>query len=428
MKTVYKISLAVCMMMVSLGIHAQLITPAPAQSSPIALVKGTAHLGNGEVIHEALITFVEGKIEKVMSYDAAPSLSGYDVIDVSGQHIYPGLILPNTDLGLTEVAAVRATNDNDEVGTINPSVRSLVAFNTESDLIPPVRFNGVLLAQVTPQGGLVSGTSSVVQLDAWNWEDAAYSIDDAVHFNWPSKMLKTGWWAEPGKPKANEKYDAQVQEIKKLLQDAKFDKAEKNLKLKAMKGVFDGTRSIHVHVDGAQEMMTAVLAMKQAGVAKIVIVGGEDAWLIKDFLKEHQIAVILSNVHRLPNRKHEDIDMPYKLAAMLQAEGVLVGLSYSDASNARNLPFFAGTNAAYGLNPETALKLVTSNTAEILGIADKTGMLKVGLDANIVVSEGDILDMRSNQISYAYIQGRLLEMKGKQQQLYEKYKAKYEVK
>lgn len=409
-------------------LKAQLITPAPAQEKAIALIHGTAHIGDATVIEDATLTFVDGKIETVAAFSDSQSLDGYEVIDISGQHVYPGLILPNTDMGLVEVAAVRATRDQREVGELNPSVRSLIAFNTESELIPPVRFNGILLAQVTPQGGQISGSSSVVQLDAWNWEDAAYKADDAIHINWPPKSVRTGWWAEPGEIKANEKYAEQVAEIKKVLMDAKAYDGQKevNLKLESLKGIFDGSQSVHLHVDGAKEMIAAVQAMKEVGVKKSVIVGGEDAFMIKDFLKENNVPVILSNVHRLPNRNHEDVDQSYKIAAELSEAGVLVGLSYSDASNARNLPFFAGTCAAYGADREEALQFVTSNTSKILGIEDKTGMLKAGLDANIVVSKGDLLDMRTNQISYAYIQGRLLMMYGKQQQLYEKYKAKYE--
>ncbi|MEM7510014.1 MAG: amidohydrolase, partial [Bacteroidota bacterium] len=170
------------------------VVPAPAQEKPILLSGATAHLGNGEVIESAMIGFKDGKISLVTNIAAAVSVAEYEVIDVSGKHIYPGFILPVSGLGLAEVNAVRATVDNSEQGAYNPNVRSIIAYNTDSEVIPTFRFNGILMTQVTPSSGVIPGTSSIVQLDAWNWEDAVYKMDDAIHLDWPAKSFGPRWW------------------------------------------------------------------------------------------------------------------------------------------------------------------------------------------------------------------------------------------
>ncbi|WP_026135869.1 amidohydrolase family protein [Nafulsella turpanensis] len=411
--------------------RAQNPAPAPAQEKPIALMNGIAHLGNGEVIPNAVITFRDGKIETVADATRVRlNLDGYEVISIEGQHVYPGFILPYTNLGLVEVDAVRATIDEAEVGEFNPNVRSLIAYNTDSQIIPTVRSNGILLAQVAPRGGVISGSSSVVQLDAWNWEDAVVQEDGGIWLNWPSIYRRTGWWAEPGPIEMNKEYDKRVGEIKQFMDDAKAyaegTPATINLKLEAMKGLFDGSKKLYIRADNAKEIVEGIKTAQQYSIPEIVVAGAEDAWLVKDFLKDNKIPVLLANVHRLPARPEEDIDMPYKLAGMLHDEGILVGLLYDDLKSNRNLPFFAGTTAAYGLDKEQALQLITSNTAKILGIEDVAGTLEPGKSATLFISEGDALDMRTNKVTQAFIQGRDVNLHNKQKELYKKYKDKYE--
>ncbi len=395
-------------------------------------MNGVAHLGTGDVIENSIITIIDGKIAVVAdARTVRMDLSGYDQIALEGKHIYPGLILPNTIMGLVEVSAVRATVDYNELAGINPNVRSIIAYNAESELIPTTRSNGILLAQVTPQGGTISGTSSIVQFDAWNWEDAAYKTDDGIHLNWPNMFSRSGWWAEPGETKKNENYEERIKAMDLFFSEAKAyaameNPAVANLKLEAMRGLFDGGKGLFIHANYGKEIIASIKFAKEHGVNKVVIVGGEDALMALDFLKENQVSVILSDLHRLPNRPEEDVDLPYKLASILHKEGVLVALGYEGVSNARNLPFFAGTAARAGLTKEEALMTVTSNTAKILGIDDRTGTLEQGKDANIIVSTGDVLDMRTNNIEIAFIQGNLLSLDDKHKALYQKYKDKYE--
>ncbi|QHT68884.1 amidohydrolase family protein [Rhodocytophaga rosea] len=413
----------------SLQVLAQPPSPAKKQSKRITLTGGTVHIGNGQVIQNAVITFENGKITSVSETSGATvDGSAGEVINIAGKHVYPGIIAPNTRLGLDEVSAVRATNDFREVGSINPNVRSLVAYNSDSELIPTTRSNGVLLAQVVPQGGIVSGTSSVVQLDAWNWEDAAYRANDGIHLNWPA-MFAQGGESEP--IKKNEQRVKVLDELNRIFADAlTYSRLKKpspvNLKLESMQGLFDGSKNLYIHAGYGKEIIEGIGFAKGHGVKKVVIVGGEDAWMAIDYLKDNNVPVLLSSLHRLPTRTEDDVDLPFKLPAMLTQAGVLVGLTYDQGPmQIRNLPFLAGQTAGYGLSKEEALKLITSNNAKILGIESTIGTLEKGKDATLVVSNGDLLDMRSNQVTHAFIQGRQIILDDKHKRLYKRFNDKY---
>lgn len=407
---------------------AQIPAPAAPQTEPIAIVNGTAHIGNGEVIENAVILLENGKIISVSDDDS--DLQGYRRLDASGKHIYPGLISPVIALGLVEVEAVRATLDEREVGDFNPHIRSIIAYNTDSEAIPTMKFTGIQIAQITSRGGRVTGTSSIVQLDAWNWEDAIYKNNDGVHVNWPALSFGPRWWKGETERRENENYQEQVDELIGFIQDARsyheLQPEEKNLKLEAMKEVFTGDKQLFVSANRTEQIIEAIQSLKELEIANMVLVGGADAWYVKDLLKENNIPVLLTDVHRTPNRTEDDVDLPYRLPAILHNEGILVGLTYRDIRSARNLPFYAGTAAAYGVDKEEALAMITSNTAKILGIADKTGTLEAGKDANLVISSGDLLDMRTNNIEYSFIQGREVDLTALQQRLYQKYKDKYD--
>ena len=427
-----KILLYTALLGLPLVSQAQAPAPAPKQQQPIALMNGIAHLGNGQVIQNSAILIRDGKIESVVdATNTRLALEGYEVISAEGKHVYPGFILPNSNLGLREVDAVRATLDEEEVGDFNPNVRSLIAYNTDSEITPTIRTNGILIAQVAPRGGFISGSSSVVTLDAWNWEDAVMKADGGLWMHWPSIYRRSGWWAEPGPIEKNKEYDQQKAQIESFLSSAvAYAKGGKpkegNLKLEAMKGLFDGTKTLYITANFAKEIVESVRTAQKYGIKNIVVAEAEDAWYVKDFLKENNIPVLLANLHRLPQRPEEDIDMPYKLPQMLQKEGILVGLLYEDLRSNRNLPFFAGTAAAYGLDKEEALKMITSNTAKILGIDAEAGTLEKGKRAILFVSEGDALDMRTNDVRLALIDGRKVNLTNKHIRLYEKFKDKYE--
>ena len=410
------------------------ISPAAAQKETIALTNATIHVGNGQVINNGTVVFKNGKITEV---GAAASTAGARVIDCKGKHIYPGLILTASQLGLIEVNSVRATIDAAEIGDMNPSVRSIVAYNTDSKVINTLRTNGILLANVIPDGGIISGSSSVVQLDAWNWEDAAYKMDVGIHFRMPSLLNRTGGRRGFGAQQANvdpvKRGLDQIEEVKSFFREAKAYLAETkhentNLKFEAVKNLFDKKQKLFIHCNIVKEMLLAVDFAKEFGF-DVVLVGAVDSWQIADILKQNNIAVILGQLHNLPTMIDDDIDQPFKTPAMLQKAGVLFTINDDDGnSRYRNLPFNAGTASAYGLTKEEALSAITLNAATILGIADKTGSIETGKDANIVISEGDILDMRTNIITNAFIQGRQVDLNNKQMQLADKYEKKYGIK
>ena len=433
-----KIFLIITCVAVITGAFAQeTISPAPAQKETIALTNATIHVGNGQVIQNGTVVFKNGKITEV---GANASTAGAKVIDCKGKHIYPGLILSATQIGLVEVPSVRATADGSEIGEMNPSIRSLVAYNTDSKVINTLRYNGILLGNIVPDGGLISGSSSVVQFDAWNWEDAAYRSDGAIHFRMPSLLQRRGGrggFGNFGGGQQNvdpvKRGLEQIENVKVFFREAKAYMAEANhasanLKFEAVRGLFEKKQKLFIHCNIVKEMLLAIDFSKEFGF-DVVLVGAVDSWQIADLLRQNNIAVVLNQLHNLPVMIDDDIDQPFKTPSMLQKAGVLFSITDDDENTrSRNLAFNAGTAAAYGLTKEEALSAVTLNAARILGIADRTGSIEAGKDANIVVSEGDLLDMRTNIIDHAYIQGRDVDLHNKQTQLAEKYENKYGIK
>jgi hypothetical protein len=419
----------------SFQMAAQVPAVAPAQKKPVMLAGGTVHTGTGEVIENAVVAFSGGRITFVgKAADNTIDKSDYEVIDVSGKQVYPGLIFPNTSLGLVEIGGVDVTVDSREIGDLNPNVRALAAYNTDSHVIPVIRSNGILLAQIVPQGTLLPGTASVVQLDAWNWEDAAYSADNGIILGWPRKSSfggRGGAYMAQMAVASTSSYDRNVEQLEKIFTDAvaysAVDKpADVNLRLEAMRGLFDGTKTLFINSSEAKGIIAAVEFAKRYGVKKIVLTGAnETAWAVKDFLKELKIPVLLASPLSLPLNEYSDVRLPFKLASMFTKEGILVGLTYSQQAYG-NLPFAAGQTVAYGLTKEEALQTVTLNTAKILGIDDKTGSIETGKDANIVVSTGDLLDMKTNNIELAFITGRNISLDNKHKQLNRRFQIKYD--
>ncbi|MCY4265536.1 MAG: amidohydrolase family protein [Gammaproteobacteria bacterium] len=405
-------------------------TPAADQSVPIALIGAIIHVGDGTVIGDGVITFDEGIITAVGTAAEDPDLAGHEIFDLRGSHVYPGFVLPNSSLGLSEVGSVRATQDVVEEGDINASVRSAIAYNTDSEIIPTNRFNGILTAQVTPQGGLISGSSSVFKLDGWNWEDALLAEDVGLHLHWPPLMnhqrnLLSGQLERV----SNQDYQGQTQVLDRLFQNASAYTGDPlNLNLQAMQPLFNGLAKLFIHADEAKEIINAVRFARRYGVKDIILVGAADALLVKDFLLSEQIPVIYERIHALPLREWSDVDAPFKTPFLLHEAGIKVGIGGGATSidRQRNLPFFAGTAAAYGLDRETALGMVTRINAEILGVADRVGTLEAGKDATLFISEGDALEMRTSQVLGAFIQGREIDLNGTQQQLYDRYRDKYQ--
>jgi len=409
---------------------AQNPTPASVQTELILIEGGTLHIGNGQVIENAVVAFINGKI--IYAGDAKgksnlKDLNLYKVIDAKGKHIYPGFIALNSTLGLTEIDAARATRDFAEVGEMNPNVRAVISYNTDSKIIPTVRSNGVLLAEATPQGGTISGTSSVMMLDGWNWEDAMYKEEAGIHINWPHMTIAKGQFAEP-EEKQKENISRSLENIRSFFSAAKTyakqNHEEKNIRFEAMKDLFSGNKKLFVHCGYIKEIIAAVNFCKEFGI-KMVLVGGADSWRVADFLKENNIPVVIVRTHAMPPREDEDIDLPYKLPYLLTIAGIIVCITDGGSWAQRNIPFQAGTASAHGLSKEEALMCITLNPAKVLGIDITTGTIETGKDATLFISSGDALDMKTNNVEFAFIRGKEIVLDDLQKQLYRKYMKKY---
>jgi imidazolonepropionase-like amidohydrolase len=408
------------------------ILPAKANTGYILIKNATIHTGTGQVLSNSSILINKTKIEKIEANIAAPDASTV-IVDASGKHIYPSFIASNTQNGIREISgSVNGSNDYRELGEINTNVRSIIAYNADSKIINTLRSNGIFFTNVVPIGSLLAGTSSVVHFDAWNWQDAAYSMDNGHHLYLPSLFARPsrgddGQGGDPLKV-ARER----IESVKKFFREAKAYQVSKpeitNLKFEAVKGLFMKKQKLFVHCNLVREMLTAIDFVKEFNF-DVVLVGASEAWQIAPLLKENNIAVILSQMHSLPLAADDDIDQPFKTPAALKNAGVLFAINDEDeTTTGRNLVFNAGTASVNGLTKEEALQAITLNAAKILGIADKTGSIEVGKDANILISEGDVLDMKSHKIVKAYVQGRDVNLDDKHKQLNRKYKERYGLK
>ena len=409
------------------------VYPAKPQETPVAITNGTIHIGNGQIIENGTIVFTSGHISYVGPAGSIPD--GTTKIDATGKQVYPGLILSGSQLGLQEAGSgTRATNDYLELGDINPNIRSIVAYNSDSKIINTLRSNGILLAASEPMGGLISGTSSIVQLDAWNWEDAAYGMDNGIHFNMPGLLNTPNPFANiatqiPQVDVIKTSLD-RIELVKNFFREAKSYHAQAkheavNLKYESVKGLFNRKQKLFVHCDLVKEILVAIDFAREFAF-DVVIVGGSESYQVADILKKFNIPVILNQMHALPTSEDDDFDQPYKTPAALKKAGVLFAINDVDGqTRGRNLMYNAGTAVAYGLTKEEALRAITLDAATILGVGSKTGSLEVGKDANIIISDGDILDMRSSRVTNAFIQGRTITLDDKQKQLNQRYRTKY---
>lgn len=403
------------------------------QQQRTVVMNATIHRGNGTVIENGIMAFDNGRLTLVADATVVRfDMEGYTVINANGKHVYPGLIALNSQLGLKEIEQVRATNDVYEVGNMNPNVRAVIAYNTDSRVIPTVRENGILMAQIVPGGGTIHGSSSVVSLDAWNWEDAVIAMDNAIHMSWPSAFRYS--WSDGGyQLKANDNYGKQVNAIRSFFEEAlayqqRDNTYAPNLKLAAMRELFTGEKKLFVEAETAREIMAAI-AFAESMDIQLVILGGAEAHIVKEELASKGIPVVLSSTHKLPLRTDDPVDLPYRLPAILQEAGVLCAISVSnDGSsywNMRNLPYQAGTSATYGLSPEDALSMVTRNAAIIVGIDSITGFLDEGMAATFLIAEQDLFDMAGSNIISAYLNGVEVTSENWQEDLYHRFREKY---
>jgi len=405
-----------------------------AQSTSTLFTNAIIHCGNGKVYQNGVLGIRSGKIDLVADGSLIKiDKSAYaEIIDLQNQHVYPGFIGMNSSIGLREIDAVRATLDYAETGDLNPHVRAMPAFNTDSKIIPTVRSNGVLTVQATPQKGTISGASSVFHLNGWNWEDAIVKVDDGIHLHWPEYPQKR---PDADTVKSTKTLQKQ-QEIIAFFEEAKAysnnpNPSEKNLRFEAMRGLFNGGKVLYLHCNHTKDIVDAVQMTEKTGVQKRVLIGGIEGYKVAGLLRKSNIPVVLPRIHRLPDYQDQATDWPFRLPAALADSGIKVILSYDgdmEAMGTRNLGFVAGTAAAYGVQKEEALKMITLHPAQALGIDQSTGSLELSKSADFFVSRGDALDMRTAAVTSAYIGGVKLDLDNHQKQLYNKYQNKYNLK
>ena len=402
--------------------------PGAKQDRPIALVGGTIHTVSGKNIEAGTLLFIDGKIAAIGQDLALPQ--GAEVIDVKGKHIFPGLIDANSNMGLVEINAVRATKDERETGDFNPNVKAQVAINPDSEIIPTTRSNGVLLCLTAPSGGTISGQSAVIQLDGWTYEDLTIRPAAGLHVNWPLMASVSDWQLTGSAKDSLKARDKNVRELEEFFNTARrYSEARRNdpaakvdLKWEAMRDVLSGKIPVIASAENANQIQAAV-AFSVRQKVKLIISGGYDAIYCTDLLKKHDIPVILGGVYRTPRRTDDFYDLPYEIPSHLEKAGVRFCIASDGrfgASMVRNLPFHAGTAHAYGLSMEAALRSITLSAAEILGVDEQVGSLEQGKDATLVITDGNVLDIRT-QVEAAFIQGRRVDLSDRHKKLYYKY-------
>jgi imidazolonepropionase-like amidohydrolase len=420
--------------------------PGELPAGAVILEHATIHTAN-EVIEDGVLVMNGGKIKSVGKFsDSADEKSeGKDVgndrgdpsttIDLSGKHLFPGLINADSAIGLVEIDSVRATLDFSEVGSINPNVRGGVAFNPDSELIPVARAGGVLLSLCAPRGGFVCGQSSLMRLDGWTGAKMTMVPVVGIHVRWPSASRRRRGSDDSANKERADRRAKQFQEFRDLLMQARlYDALTKkepktpfDARLAAMSKLTSGDAPMFAHADGLQAIEEAV-AFAQREKLKLVIVGGYDAPRCSALLKMYKVPVIVSGTQRNPRRRQADYDEPFRVPAELAKAGVkfcIAGNERFSASLIQNLADHAGTAAAHGLSVVDALRSITLYPAEILGVAARTGSLEVGKDATLLVTDGDILEVTTH-VEQAWLEGRPVDLNNRHKRLWNKYKQRYQ--
>ena len=408
--------------------NAQDLAPKAApQARPIILRGGTIHTVTGEPIVGGDQLFEAGRI-KAVSKTPVNVDGDVDVIDATGKHVLPGFVLATSTLGLVEVESVDMTIDMTEAGSFNPEVYAAVAVNPDSWWLPVARRGGVMVAGVFPQGGVVPGRASVMQLDGWTWEDMALVRDAGLGLSWPGDF-----GGRFRRASSTSNVEERIAAVGRLFDAAEAYVAAKaadgsiptDLRYESMRGVLDGSKPVFVTLTTRAQAEAALGWGKRRGL-KMAVIGGRDALSYVDLLKRHDVPVAITGTHRLPHRRDLSHRTTYQLPRLLEAHGVrwCISMRPRDSANARNLVYEAAACIAHGLEPDVALRAITLGAAEFLGVDGRVGSLEEGKDATVLLVDGDPFELGS-VYERGWIQGREVAMEDKQTALYEKYREKY---
>lgn len=401
--------------------------PGKKQYQPIVLRNATVHTVTKGTITNATVVFENGIITQVGTSVTIPP--GSKDIDCSGKHIYPGFIAPSSQIGISEIDAVRSTRDASEVGQFNPNVRTETAYNPDSEIIPTIRFNGILLANVCPTGDLVSGMSSLMRLDGWTREDISVLPSSAMMVNWPRMDVIRAWWMRKPEEEQKKEIAAAMQQFMSFFREAQAyfilrksttDTSRKDIRFEAMRRVFARDLPVIVSAYTRSQIEAAVDFSEQYNIRVVLLTGSEVRSCLPQ-VKKANIPVIVQRVHSLPDMEEDPYDGPYSLPADLERAGILFAISDNGGWQQRNLPFLAGTAMAFGLSETMAEKALTINVAEILGVGKMFGSLEVGKSATMFVSSGNALDGLTNRVEVAFIDGREVDLSTRHTRLSKKY-------
>ncbi len=396
----------------------------PAQAQLYLLKADSLHVGNGDVVSPAYFYFSPDSIVAVSSREI-PVLHPDSVIEYKEAHVYPSFIAMSTLLGMVEIGAVRATRDYDEVGTITPNVRPIVAFNTDSRILPTTVSNGILVAQLRPAGGILPGKTSVAYLKGRTWEEAAIAAEYGLYLSWPRRYYRDG--------RKNKQWKQQIDRLYSFFREAQAyveapHAVERNLRYEALREVFQNKAPVFIEADHAADIMAAFRFVDRFGL-RMVLVGGRGVWPVLDEIRRRGIPLVLQTPHSLPLHPDDPVDAWYRMPARLAREGIPFALAINKVWDGvwqqRNLPFVAATAIGYGLDPEKALEAISAMPARILGLADRLGTLEVGKEATFIISRGSAFDIPSHRIEAAFIRGRRISVDDPHKQLYRRYSRQY---
>lgn len=397
-----------------------------------ALMGGTIHTVSGDVIESGIVLINGQTIEFVGSN--VRITNEYTPIDVSGKHIYPGLIDAGTTLGLIEISAVPVTVDNAEIGDYNPHMRAFTAINPNSAAIPVTRVEGVTTVISSPSSGVVSGKSTLIDLYGYSPDSMAVMQDVALAMNWPSTGRR-GFWDQRDDATIESEYKKTLGTIdefwnaaifyNKMMQEYDSNPNNKvrpsvDASMEAMRPVIEGTIPVIIQVDREKDILAVLDWIKTKSESRFILSSVAEGWRVADKIAEAGVPCLVGPVLRTPSRAHENYQRPYQNASILHEAGVKIAIRTGQTENVRNLPFNAGYAATYGLGREEALRAITLNTAEIFGVADKIGSIEVGKLANLVVTDGDILETMT-KVEHVFIKGFKIPMSSRQTLLHDEF-------
>ncbi len=393
---------------------------------------------SGPDIDNGTVVIANGKIAAVGANVSVPA--GAHVIEGRGLTVYPGMIDLGTSMGLIEITEQGATGwvDTVEVGEMNPNARAFYGINPHSSHIAVTRVNGVTTVLSSPLGGIVSGQAALINLLGATTPEMALDRFAALVVNYPRAGGGGGgfFFAQQQAPgDAAQQRDRQLEQIRKVLRDAeayaraidaanadaKLPRPDRDVVLESLVPYARGQKPVIFRAERDSDIRGAVRFAEEMKL-KPIILGGEDAWRAASFLKEHNVPVVLTNTYSLPSREDDPYDENYESASKLQAAGVQFAISTGDiAAVVRDLPYHAGMAASFGLPKAEALKAVTLYPAQIIGMGSQLGSIDVGKIANIVVTDGDLLEARTN-VRHLFISGREVPLVSKHTELYDAFK------